>query len=723
MTPSPRLALLALGTAVLPVPMALTPLPAATGAGPPTHEVAVTTSVGSVSTWPAYAASVPRFALDPTAGNDGSVVVTASTSDPGGVVRIDGRPVASGHHTRLTGLRPGDEISVMIDDRAGHSAQSWIYLPSTFPHLSTTGALTPDSATGSDHVFVTLGNFLTTTPYETVVDGNGVPSWFEQGNGSDLKPVDLGATRYQIARKAAGGGYAIDELDSHFGTIRSHQLDGIPASTDFHDSELLPGGQTLLLGYHGASRNGHGYFDAVIQIVDADGHTTFSWDSKDYVDPSEAYVDGGIGDYAHINSLQYLPNSDILASFRNLGQVMRIAGPDDPDYSTGHVIWRLGGQRNDFTFVDDPYGGNCAQHMVRLLPNGHLMLFDNGSRADPTGPIGPQSADMCPDPQNPGGARIARPQTRIAEYDLDEQAHTATLVWQFVPTDRYAAFAGSQQRLADGDTFVGWAQANDANGQPVVEPVASLVSATPEEVWALYAGGWFSYRAFLGPAPDAVAPTVDVTSPKPATDYVEGQHVVADFGCTDTGGSDLDTCTGSTDDGAALNMKPGRHTLKVTATDVAGNRTTRRVHYHVAARSRPDARVRAASGTWVGDDVYGGWHHQHVAVRQARAGAVRTRVSLQNDGAAADRLLVAGAAGTRHFAVRYRHDGRNVTSEVLAGTLHTGRLGPGATYTLTVVTVRTQSAAPGQKRVFTVRATSRSSARHDTVAVVAHAVR
>ncbi len=157
---------------------------------------------------------------------------------------------------------------------------------------------------------------------------------------------------------------------------------------------------------------------------------------------------------------------------------------------------------------------------------------------------------------------------------------------------------------------------------------------------------------------------------------------------------------------------------------MAGNLTTRRVHYQVAALSRPDARVRSASGTWVGDDVYGGWHDQQVAVRLAQPGAARTRVSLQNDGVATDHLLVAGTAGNRHFGVRYRHDGTDVTSQVLHGHLHTGALAPGATYTLTVVTVRTARAAPGQERVFTVRATSRATtARHDAVAVVAHATR
>ena len=378
----------------------------------------LTAGTGALTQWPAYAAKTARFAVVPSSAANDSLVVTASTSDPKGKVLVDGRPVRSGRPTTVTGLAPGDEVSVIIDDARGHSAQSWIYLPSTFPQLSTKGTLDE----GKKHVFLTLSNFLTATPYETVVDQNAVPSWFEQDNGSDLKPVDLGRTRYSLARHDGGGGYRIDELDRRFHTIRSHQLDDVPASTDFHDSELLPDGRSLLLGYDGDSRAWARYLDAVIQIVGRDGAADFTWNSKDHVDPAEAYVDGGTGDYAHINSLQYLPKSgDILASFRNLSQVMLIAGPDDPDHPAGTVIWRLGGEQNDFTFLDDPDGGNCAQHMARILPNGHLMLFDNGSRADPTGPIGAQSGNMCPDPAHPGGARIARPSDQDHRVPAEHQ--------------------------------------------------------------------------------------------------------------------------------------------------------------------------------------------------------------------------------------------------------------------------------------------------------------
>jgi Arylsulfotransferase (ASST) len=565
------------------VPASAMLLPPATAHAATSHAVTVSAGTGSLTQWPSYAAGVDRFALVPSSDLNDSVVVTAGTSDPHGTVLVDGKPVPSGKPATVSGLSPGDEVSVIIDDASGHSAQSWIYLPSTFPTLSTTGTLDE----GNKHVFLTLSNFLTTTPYETVVDQHAVPTWFEQSNGSDLKPVDLGATRYSLARHADGGGYRIDELDRRFRTIRSHQLDGIPAATDFHDSELLPDGRTLLLGYTGASRDGHSYLDAVIQIVGTDGAADFTWNSKDHVDPAEAFVDGGTGDYAHINALQYLPASgDILASFRNLSQVMLIAGPDDSHHTTGDVIWRLGGQENEFTFLDDPDGGNCAQHMARLLPNGHLMLFDNGSRSDPTGPLGPQSGNMCPDPANPGGPAIARPQTRITEYKLntsDPNNLRARLVWEYVPTNRYAAFAGSQQRLADGRTFVGWSQANHADGTPGHAPVASLVSQSGEkERWRLFGGSWFSYRSFIGPAPDADRPEVAITSPIDGTTFGKGDKVRLRFRCTDTGGSGLDTCRGSVANGHRLDTSStGRHTVTVTAKDGAGNRRRETVTYRV----------------------------------------------------------------------------------------------------------------------------------------------
>ncbi len=112
---------------------------------------------------------------------------------------------------------------------------------------------------------------------------------------------------------------------------------------------------------------------------------------------------------------------------RHLGQVLKIDG------QSSAILWRLGGAKNEFTFVNDPLNGFSAQHSVWVLPNGNLLLFDNGTRHEP-------------------------PESRAVEYALDTGAKTATLVWQFrhAPVI-YAPFTGLVQRLASGNTLVAYA--------------------------------------------------------------------------------------------------------------------------------------------------------------------------------------------------------------------------------------------------------------------------
>ena len=59
--------------------------------------------------------------------------------------------------------------------------------------------------------------------------------------------------------------------------------------------------------------------------------------------------------------------------------VYRIATVAARRLRRGQVIWKLGGRDSDFSFVDDPFGGPCAQHTAAVLPNGHVLLFDDGS--------------------------------------------------------------------------------------------------------------------------------------------------------------------------------------------------------------------------------------------------------------------------------------------------------------------------------------------------------
>lgn len=148
------------------------------------------------------------------------------------------------------------------------------------------------------------------------------------------------------------------------------------------------------------------------------------WTPTDKIDPPTA--DQSID---HPNSIDFDLDGGIILSFRNLGAIVKL----DP---TSHkVLWQMGGARNQFTFINDPLNGFGGQHSVRVLPNGHFIVFDNG---------------VTHTPQT----------SRAVEYVLDESAKTATMVWQYAPSPAlFNQFTGSVQRLSNGNTVIAWTNA------------------------------------------------------------------------------------------------------------------------------------------------------------------------------------------------------------------------------------------------------------------------
>ncbi len=215
-----------------------------------------------------------------------------------------------------------------------------------------------------------------------------------------------------------------------------------PLSTDPHDAlvtdEGTPQERIHLFGYDvrtvdlaplgrsgTASVAGHS-----IQRLLATGEPEFTWSAWDHIgldewiDPVVPGVYAG-SDFDHPNSLAMDASGNYVVSFRNLDSVLLV------DSHSGEVLWRLGGKRNEFTFLDDPLNGFSGQHDVRVLPGGHLLVFDNGSLHQP-------------------------PTTRVVEYALDVTARTARLVWQFSRPGVFNAITGSAVRDSGGMTWVGY---------------------------------------------------------------------------------------------------------------------------------------------------------------------------------------------------------------------------------------------------------------------------
>jgi hypothetical protein len=151
-----------------------------------------------------------------------------------------------------------------------------------------------------------------------------------------------------------------------------------------------------------------------------DGWKHFSW--EDRIEPPR----DTLYDFDHPNSIDFDHDGNYIVSYRNMGEITKV------DARTGAIIWRFGGRNNQFTIRNDPLRGFSAQHSARILDNGNLLLYDNGTRHTPQ-------------------------ETRVVEYRLDPAAKTAELVWEYRHTPPlYVPYTGSVQRLRNGNTVIGF---------------------------------------------------------------------------------------------------------------------------------------------------------------------------------------------------------------------------------------------------------------------------
>ena len=146
------------------------------------------------------------------------------------------------------------------------------------------------------------------------------------------------------------------------------------------------------------------------------GDIVWEWKSWEHLDPVAdgiTAVQDNRDAWPLGNGVSEMPDGNILLSFRNNSTVVMI------DRRTGAVYWKLGAP---------PLSG---QHAPHLLPNGNLLLFDNGPhRLDHTFPY-----------------------SRVLEIDLATQK----IVWKYEDTPAwnfYSPRVSNAQRLPNGNTLI-----------------------------------------------------------------------------------------------------------------------------------------------------------------------------------------------------------------------------------------------------------------------------
>jgi hypothetical protein len=356
-------------------------------------------------------------------------------------------------------------------------------LPANFPIITT--HIYDSNAIGEGYIYLTVASQVEGVGfYLMIVNNDGTPVWYKElpdDYAYDFKLQSNGLPTYaQLLNHhsyAAGGDAVHMVMDKDFAEIDSFQMgNGYIAGP--YDFQWLPNGHALLFGYYMTQADlsnlvPGGYPNAlvsggVIQELDAERNVILqwrTWDHYSFEDYSWSTCSASaiISEF-HLNSLNMdVDGHIIIATPEWIKKINR---------QTGEIIWHLGGDENEFTFVGiDPEeaAGHFGGHAFYRLNNGNFLIYDNSSL---------------------DGTRSSQ----VHEYKLDEDNKTAEHVWSYIPDPGiYGFHGGNAQRLPNSNTFIGWGQDGSRDG-----PVCTEVTPEGEKVFELFFGdpNVESYRAY-----------------------------------------------------------------------------------------------------------------------------------------------------------------------------------------------------------------------------------
>ena len=399
-----------------------------------------------------------RVALHPQNSLIAEVQVTLS--DPGRVFIEYDNPEAgkfvtalsepgTEHHIPVVRLRPETAYAyaIGVQDRDGWTA----YGPAG---EFTAGPLPPELAGLQIRAAGRSSQPLIATDYK-----DGLNAWYflwdETGNivwyyqVRDLEDLQIHREFNAVKQKPNGNLVYLSYLCclveiTPLGEVVDWLASGKETGEPHHDFLLLDDERILYLSFFEdgppAPRRraaGASNIDWMLVWNQSDGRIEAVWDARDFWDISdpEEWVRPA-RHWLHLNSLSVGAGGQLLLSARHRNQIFALS----PDFR--RVEWQLGGPGSDYEFPD-PTDRFYGQHTATQLPNGHILLFDNG--------LGRPAAE--------GGAY-----SRALELRLDQANGTAVKVWEYRHSpDLYAQAISSAFRLNGGHTLVNFGAAADAD--------------------------------------------------------------------------------------------------------------------------------------------------------------------------------------------------------------------------------------------------------------------
>ena len=217
-----------------------------------------------------------------------------------------------------------------------------------------------------------------------------------------------------------------------------------------HDLVVMPGRRVLYIAHEivtidDTERGGDARTRVLVdslRLWDQKTHATQElWDARDHLSLAvRGLWSGDPKNWLNANSLALGVRGNVILSLANRNQIVSIA----PDYRS--IEWRLGGPESSYEFPD-PADRFYFQHTVTELPNGNILLFDNGRGR----------------PEAEGGEY-----SRALELALNTYELTAVKVWEYRHRpDLYAPSRSSAYRLPSGNTLINF-ETNDQDPPRVI---------------------------------------------------------------------------------------------------------------------------------------------------------------------------------------------------------------------------------------------------------------
>ena len=426
---------------------------------------------------PSFDAGILHYSIGCAASDTMTLTATAGT---GVRLSINGTQVTSGE-SHTAAVEADSEVRVTLAAASG--AATTYFVRCLSGDLLDMTATTASGATGVIEDLIVFGVANKGERSIAIVDSNGAVRFHDKDanwSGGYVRAAWVSAAgEYRYAYHKVGQQWQI--LNQNLESIASVATVAPLTDTNRHDMTLLDDGNYILMAYEPVERDLSGLTfgnfgtsvrmrDSAIQIRTPGGTPLLTWSSHDAIpfEDCKPTFPPGYSDYAHLNTLQMV-DGHIVASFRGCNSVLRI----DPDDASSHkVVWRLaltnltdeqwdglGKGPPPLDIIGDAEGQICGQHGSSLLPNGHLILFDNW-------------VSCMRDPWL-NTQLLARPgpmYSRAVEYALDVDNGEAVFLRDHSlggTRSRRGAIHGHVEALPNGDWLIGWGAHRQGRARPM----------------------------------------------------------------------------------------------------------------------------------------------------------------------------------------------------------------------------------------------------------------